>query len=320
VALLTGFESDRGYLGLKALGLDTSPRAGRPAAATSTAQAHSGKRSLALAWDKAKKPEPRPGQPPPRALLVASVDPPLPGIPTDLELWLHGDGSGALFYPLIGDTDGVSHGGHFRTFDLFLAQVADAGQGRPAHNAVKVDWQGWRKLEFRLPAIPPGWNKPMPVLGFVPSYPLGLHLAVDSADATADRGTLYVDDIRVRTHLEPAARLFLSYEPPDESNVLPPGASVRVTVSNADASAARTAALSGGVFDWRGQRLTGLDQGRGAPAWAPGESRDIEVAKALPPGAFALRAKLTDGQHVLASIEEDILVTNLPQVLEPAGG
>ena len=314
MAFLTGFESDRGYLGLKAYTLDTSPPTGKAAAATSTAQAHSGKRSLALAWDKAKKPEPRPGQPLPRALLVASVDPPLPGVPTDLELWLHGDGSGALFYPLIGDTEGVSHGGHFRTFDLFLAR---AGRGGPAHNAVKVDWQGWRKLEFRLPAIPPGWNKPMPVLGFVPSYPLGLHLAVDPADARAERGTLYVDDIRVRTHLEPAARLSLSYEPPGESNVLPPGAAVRVTVSNADASAARTAILSGGIFGWRGQRLSGPDE---KLALRPGETREIEFAKSLPPGAFALRAKLTEGERVLASIEEDILVTTLPKVLEPSGG
>ncbi|MBM4039451.1 MAG: hypothetical protein FJ290_13145 [Planctomycetes bacterium] len=324
VALLTGFESGRGYLGLKALGLDTSPPAGKPAAATSAAQARSGKRSLAFEWDKAKKPAPRHGYPTPRALLIASIDPPLPGIPTDIELWLHGDRSGALFYPLIGDTEGVSHGGHFRTFDLFLAEVVatsvplvEQDRKRDAcgyKNAVKVDWQGWRKLEFRLPGIPPGWNKPMPVLGFVPSYPLGLHLAVDPADATTERGTLYVDDVRVRTHLEPATRLSLSYEPPDDSNILPPGASVRVTVSNSDAVASRAAAFSGGVFDWRGRRLNGVDE---KLALKPGETRDIEVAKALPPGAFALRAKLTDGNRTLASIEEDILAPSFPGGLHP---
>mgnify|MGYP000445215670 CR=1 FL=1 len=305
---LAGFESDRGCLGLKAHSLDTAPPAGEAAARTSTEQARGGRRSLALAWDKAKTPPQRPGLPPPRLLVVASVDPALPGVPVELSLWLHGDGSGALFYPLVGDTRGVSHGGHGRDFDLFLARAA----GESAlQDAVRVDWQGWRKLEFRLPAIPPSWDKPQPVLGFAPSYPLGLHLAVDPQGADRDRGTLFVDDIVVRTHLAPAERLTLAWDRADESNVVPPGGAVQATVANGDA-VARSATLSGGVFDWRGRRVAGLDE---KLTLEPGEAKSVVAAKGLPVGAYALRLRLAEGDVVLASVEEDMLVADLRHAL-----
>jgi len=310
VVPLADFEADRGYLGLKALSLDTAPPAGAPAALTSTAAAHGGRRSLALAWDKAKTPPQRPGHPPSRFLLVASIDPPLPGIPVEVSMWVHGDASGALFYPVIGDTLGVSHGGHFRNFDLFLAR---AGEGS-LQNAVAVDWQGWRRLDFRLPPIPPGWDKPQPILGFVPSYPLGLHLAVDPQRAAAERGTIFVDDITVRTHLEPAQRLILAWDRADESNVIPPGGSVQVTIANCD-PVARTATLSGGVFDWRGRRVAGLDE---KLALKQGEARPVVVARSLPVGAYALRLRLAEGTNTVASLEEDILVADLSRILGEA--
>lgn len=305
---LAGFESDRGYLGLRAHSLETAPPAGEAAARTSAEQAHSGHRSLALAWDKAKTPPQRPGLLPSRLLLVASIDPALPGVPAELSLWLHGDGSGALFYPLIGDTRGVSHGAHGRDFDLFLTRSAEEGA---LQNAVRVDWQGWRKLDFRLPSIPPSWDKPQPVLGFAPSYPLGLHLAVDPQTADRDRGTLFVDDIVVRTHLAPSERLTLAWDRPDESNVVPPGGAVQATVANCDA-VARSATLSGGVFDWRGRRVDGLDE---SLTLRPGEARAIVVAKGLPVGAYVLRLRLAEGNAVLAAVDEDLLVADLKPAL-----
>jgi len=321
---LADFESDRGYLGLKAHTLETAPPAGEAAARTSAEQAHGGRRSLALAWDKAKSPPQRPGLPPSRLLVVASIDPALPGVPVELSLWLHGDGSGALFYPVVGDTRGVSHGGHGRDFDLFLARavatsvpLVEGDRKRDAcgySNAVRVDWQGWRKLDFRLPPIPPSWDKPQPVLGFAPSYPLGLHLAVDPQSADRDRGSLFVDDIVVRTHLPPAERLTLAWDRADESNVVPPGGAVQATVANGD-SVARSAALSGGVFDWRGRQVAGLDE---KLTLQPGEAKAVVAAKGLPVGAYALRLRLTEGNAVLASVEEDVLVADLNPVLGDA--
>lgn len=315
VVALAAFECDRGYLGLKALSLETAPPPGEPAARTSTEQAHTGRRSLALSWDRAKVPPPRHGQPQPRPVFVASVDPPLPGVPTEVSLWLHGDASGVLFYPIIGDSQGVSHGGHFRTFDLFLARSVEppgAGNGRPLQSAVRVDWQGWRQLSFRLPIIPPGWDKSQPVLAFVPSYPLGLHLAIDPADVAAERGTIFVDDISVRTHLPPEQRLGLSWERADESNVLPPGAAVQVSVANHDAASPRKAVLACGIFDWRGRRIAGADE---TLELKPGEVRPLTVAKALPIGAYALRLRLTDANQTLAALDEDLVVGTLEPIL-----
>ena len=289
-AFVTGFEADRGYLGLKALGVESPPPAGQPAAHTSTDRAHGGKRSLALAWDKATRPT-----------LYVAVDPPLPGVPVELSAWVFGDGSGALVYPVIGDSEGISHGAHDRQWDLFLARR----DGAELQNVVRVDWKGWRELTFRLPPIPPSWREPLPVLGFEPSYPLGLHVAVDATDAASPRGTLYLDDVSVLTHLEPRERLTLALERPHEWNVVAPGGALRAVVANHDAAAPRKGTVSGGALDWRGRRVAGSDV---ELQLGPGERRRLVVARDLPRGSYAVRLRLTQGQQTLATLVDDLLV------------
>ena len=309
-ALFADFEADRGYLGLKAYTFANAPPVGHAAARTASAQAHSGKRSLALAWDRTTLPPARHGQPPPRPLTIASIDPALPGVPVELSLWVHGDGSGALFYPLIGDTQGVSHGGHGRTFDLFLTRTA----GGPLQNAVRVDWKGWRKLEFRLPVVPSDWHKPLPVLGFEPSYPLGLHLAVDGTGSEAERGTIYVDDVVVGTHLKPGERLVIRPQRGSETNAVAPGSPVSLVVVNRDAATPRAATLRAAVVDWRGSRVAAIEE---ALKLRPGERREFIVAKGLPVGAYALEAQLTAGEQELAALHDEIIVADLAPILGP---
>jgi len=300
VALVADFEADRGYLGLRALGVTAPPPPGEPAAKTATAQKHSGKRSLAMPWQQ--------GRP-----LFVSVDPPLPGVPNEISLWVHGDASGVLFYPLIGDQFGVVSGVNECRWDLFLP-CTEAG---PLQNTVKVDWTGWRELKFRLPVIPQGWNEEQPVLPFVPSYPLGVHLAVSpTKDVSAPKGTLHVDDIRVRTHLPPDDRLTMRLERLGESNLLPPGSALRVTIANSDAPGPgrepRQAQVSGGLYDWRGQRVLGTDT---PITLAPGASKSVVVAPKTAPGAYALRLALKEGENTVASITEDILVADAASLL-----
>ena len=297
VALVSDFESDRGYLGLKAWGISNAPPAGRDAARTSTDQARSGKRSLALSWDKQKR----------RALFV-SVDPALPGVPTELSLWLHGDGSGVMFYPLIGDQYGVSHGAPNAQWDMFLPRV----EGGQLQNAVRVDWKGWRELRFLLPVIPPAWNQELPVLGFEPSYPLGVHLAVDASSGEGESGILYVDDIAVRTHLKPEQRMTIDLRREGKSDVVAPGSRIEVVASNCDAQAPRKAHLSGGVFDWRGRRVSGIDS---AVDLASGERKTLTVASGLKTGAYSIRLDLTDAGRTLGRMREDLLVADLAAVL-----
>jgi len=323
---LTDFECDRGYLGLRAIGTERVVPLGEPVAQTSTDQAHSGRRSLAMPWTRPSEEairliqDPTQQGPKPR---VAAIDPALPGVPTELSLWVYGDGSGVLFYPVIGDTRGVRHGAHMRQWDLFLARTAvGAVREPPLQNAVRVDWTGWKELHFRLPVVPPTWDQKLPVLGFTPSYPLGLHLAVDPLGAAAERGTLYVDDVAIRTHLEPEHRLGLSLVRADETNVVAPGSELRVTVENYDASAPRSCPrLSGGLFDWRGARVAGTD----VPLeLEPGERREVAVAKAPGTGAYVLRLRLLDASlpkvsHLREGMPRDSLEYP-PEGLKPSGG
>jgi hypothetical protein len=296
-ALVTDFETDRGYLGLKARDIKNAPADGEAAARTSTEQVHGGKRSLQIDWDREKA-----------AQTFVSVDPPLPGVPTELTLWLHGDNSGVLFYPLIGDTKGINHGLPSGQWNLFLPRTEG-----PLQNAVRVDWTGWRELKFRLPLTAPNWAEAMPKLGFMPNYPLGIHLAVDTTGATNAAGKLFVDDLSVSTHLTPEARVEIKFIRPSESNFFPPGTPVQVTLANHDLTAPRHVSLTGGLFDWRGTRVAGVDT---ALDLAPGARQQVELAKNFPAGFYMLKAALSEAGKEGASarkldeIEEDILVAD----------
>ena len=96
-------------------------------------------RSLLIEWDRDKAC---------RGSFI-SVDPALPGVPVDLSLWVYGDGSGVLFYPIIGDRKGINKGLPNTQWNLFLPRTDG-----PLQNAVRVDWNGWRELKFRLPPVP----------------------------------------------------------------------------------------------------------------------------------------------------------------------
>ena len=293
-ALIADFEADRGYLGLRGNGVTNPPPPGEPAAKTVTTQKHSGERSLAMPWRKG-------------ARLFVSIDPPAPGQPSSITLWVHGDGSGVLFYPVLGDKFGVISGVEECLWDLFLPRTIDG----KLHNAVEVDWKGWRKLTFRLPVIPRTWND-RKNLSFVPTYPLGIHLAVvPTAGTKGASGTIYVDDVSVGTHLVPADRLQMRLERGGESNLMPAGGALRVTVSNFEAPGAgrktRKAVVTGGLYDWTGRRVVGTD----TPVdLAPGSSRTIPVAPNVPSGAYHLRVRLKAGDEVLQSVAEDLVVAD----------
>ena len=109
---------------------------------------------------------------------------PIPGVSVDVTMWVKGDGSGALFYPLIGGPPGVRAGLGTRTWNVFLPRVV----GGELQDAVKLDFTDWRQFTFRFPPVPDNFDKPSPVLHFLPSYPQGLHLAVDARAATGDGG------------------------------------------------------------------------------------------------------------------------------------
>ncbi len=180
---LTGFESARPKFGFppddvyRAMGFEKGQQViGALKTATAeavTTQKHAGARALAMKWTK--------GQP-----AMVALDPLLPGIPTEVSLWVYGDKSNVILYPLLGDQNGAISDKF--PFDLFLPFAPEGG----LQNVVRVDWAGWKQVRFRLPVIPSTWNDTKANHGFIPTYPLGLHLAV-AADQMATDETLAVN-------------------------------------------------------------------------------------------------------------------------------
>jgi len=296
--LVADFESDRGYLWLRSEDTNKPYAAGGTPARTSTEQAHGGGRSLEIKWNKTDL-----------ARRFVSIDPPLSGVPIDLSVWVHGDGSGVLFYPLVGDRTGIAAAKH--EWNLFLPRTDGDLQ-----NAVRVDWQGWREVRFRLPPPAANWAGTSRPLAFTPNYPLGIHFAVDARTATAESGRLFFDDLSVTTQLPPENRIQMTLDRLDESNVQSPAKPLTATLANLSLAQSRKVAISGGLFDWRGDRIAGIDR---EIDLAAGARENIVLAKDFPEGFYNVKAEVREagGAKPLATIEEDLLAGDPATVLGP---
>ena len=296
-ALFADFEQDRSYGACEIAGLaHVSEQA--PAGHTTDKMAHSGLRSLEITWSATNASD-----------RLVSVDPQLPGLPVSLSLWVYGDGSGVQFYPLIGDRNGVNKGVPRGQWDVFTMRSIEP----VSREVVTVDWTGWRELKFRFPLIPSSWNLDLPVLSFVPSYPLGLHLVVlPGSQTNVQTATLYVDDIVVETHLPPSGRVGFRLDQPGESNILPPGGDLAAWVWNYDAESVRKLTLAGGLQDWRGRRICGSES---AMELKPGEIKRVVIASKIPQGAYTFKFDLREGQAVRGSVSGDLLAADLGAVL-----
>jgi hypothetical protein len=295
-ALLTDFEQERGYRRPPHVhGAHEAADAEGWAASTSSLQARSGTRALALPWDMRTRPA-----------TTVSIDPELPGIPTAIRMWVHGDGSGALLHPFVGDRTGVSHSWRWLHHNIFHLRSDEWDDD----HAVTVDWEGWREVRFRLPPIPAGWNEEFPVRGFVPNYPLGLHLSVmapPEADDNPRDGMLFVDDIRVLTHLEPDARVAATWTAPRDGNRIAPGAPLEVLVRNADRRTAHTVQMHAALRDWRGDAVASVDT---EVTLDPLTSRLERLVPTAPEGAYQLQLELARDGAVLGTVQQDVIVAD----------
>ncbi|HYG77828.1 MAG TPA: NPCBM/NEW2 domain-containing protein, partial [Planctomycetota bacterium] len=162
-------------------------------------------------------------------------------------------------------------------------------------------------IKFQMPPVPVTWDEQGRVYPFVPTYPLGLHFFVDARTADAPSGNVFIDDVSIATHLPPPARVGMSLERLNESNVTPTGRQI-LTVASYETQNSRRAAVTCGIFDWRGSKVSGDET---SVELKPGEKRQIVISEKLPPGAYSVRAQLTQDGQVLASLEEDLLVADL---------
>ena len=297
---LSDFEVERDYYAYRK-GAEVGGR-------TSSVQAHGGARSLEIPWSYAEKDVRGKKR---RLPTIVAIDPPVPGAATECSLWIHGDESGALVYLLIGDTRGVKHGSGDYQFDILLGRTLEG----PLQNAVRVDWLGWREVRFLLPVVPPTWDVEMPVWDHVPTYPLGMHIAIDGTGASKESGTLYFDDIRVRTHLAPEDRIGLAFTHTGTANVLPPGGRMTLTVGNRDANSPRTVTLSAAMRDWRGRVAASLEE---ALTLETGQVRRIGVEPPASEGVYELIVTMHEGQSKIEELRRTILVADLAPYLGAA--
>jgi len=283
--LAADFENDRGYYGWKA--------GSKWTAQTSSEQAQSGKRALKIGWEKSA------GAP-----VAVAIDPPLRGFPVQLAFSIFGDGSGVVVHPVIGGTTGVNHGANQNNFYLLRRDGLEEGG---LQNGIKVDWSGWKTVSFHLPQIPSNWDTQSKVLPFIPTYPLGVHLFVDGRGCEKDTGQVFIDDVTVKTHLEPAERLAIALERSNESNINTSGLQT-IAVSNAETGASRKASVVCEIRDWRNVKVDALEAQVELKA---GETKRLATAKKLPPGCYTVHAELKDGSKILATQDDDLLVGDL---------
>lgn len=289
VLLAADFEAERGFYGWKS--------GARWTAQSSAEQAQSGKRALKVAWEKSAS-----------APVAVAIDPPLRGFPTQLAFGIFGDGSGVVVHPVIGGVTGVNHGANQNNFFLLRRDGVEEGGFQ---NGVKVDWSGWKTVSFRLPQIPTNWDAQGKVLPFIPTYPLGVHLFVDGRACEKASGAIFVDDVTVQTHLEPAERLALALERANESNINSGGVQT-IAVSNSEKAVARKTTVVCEIRDWRNVKVDGLES---ELELKPGETRRITTAKKLPPGCYTVHAELKEGAKILSTQDDDLLVGDLAQHL-----
>lgn len=257
---LADYEEDRQYFASTAV-------------ASSTEQAHEGKRSLKVELPEKKR-------------AVIHLDRAIGGKPTRLSAWIHGDGSGALVYVLQGGVPGVTRFGVLE-FHLLCRAV-----GSPLHNAVRVDWKGWRQVTFDLPPMVSIAEGNLESKAFLPDDPIGLHVGVATETAKA---LLYIDDVRVLTHLPPEERVSISLLDGSASGVSANGA-VQLLVENFDLNRERKAETKTSVSDWNGRRIAG-DNAK--LQLKPRERRHLAVSGNLPKGAYRAGAELIlDGKTV----------------------
>jgi hypothetical protein len=291
------FEDDSGVLLLEASGTPkrSEEAALRPRRVASPV--HSGTGALAIPWSTNA----------PTAFV--SIPPDLPGEPVRLSLWLHGDGSGARFFPAVADQVGISKGVTHGSWDFLNVRGADGGSP-----VVAVDWTGWKQLEFLLPPIPGDRSSAITIESFVPSYPLGLHLAaMPPLSASAASGELVVDDIRVETHLPAGQRTGVAFAEPSESNLREPGSPLSVRVWNDDA-VRRTVSFSGGIYDWRGRRVAGRDE---TVELDPCTKVELPLVESLPEGVYQARLRMGADAASSASLVRDLVVAPAESLLGP---
>ena len=244
---------------------------GSPLIFPTAEQAHGGTRSLKIPWVAEQA---TPYHFPESAVRFAE---PPPGLPRTIGLWVHGDGGNEVFALRTTDYGAPPHRGIMT--EVFPLQP------------VRVDWQGWRQVQFELPKTVPGYdggshlhlahsghvrNEDVTPNQFgVVNYPLRLDAMVYSdAQTTAERGAVYVDDLAVVAQLP--RRESVAAEPvrPNCLAVSPPGQPLTIALQNRNQAFPRAVAAA---FTMKRMDGTAVAEARKDVTLAPGARETVTL-------------------------------------------
>ncbi len=144
------------------------------------------------------------------------LHPALPGVVARIRMQVKCEGAPIDFAPVLIDK-GVTGVSNKRANHFWLPRQ-------------RIDWQEWREVEFIAPPPPPDYQNKKKDFLRQPVYPLNLLLRAKAAPGA--QAALWVDDIRVVTHLPAAEELQARVLFPNATRMHAPGVPLELALNN----------------------------------------------------------------------------------------
>ena len=262
------------------------------------------RKTLALPWSKARRNASARRDSPAdsvTSLSAVTIDPALPGLPVKLSVDVFGDGSGVAFYPVFCGKGTEPHDTYQNNVNTLTGEV-------------RIDFTGWRRLEFRAPLVHNLWKTDNAYNRHRPTYPLNLCLVAAADDATkGESGRLLLDGLRVETQLPPSECLRMSLAADDASDFLAPSLPVNLRLENLSLGAPRKLKVDAVLSGPDGAEIARVQRRADVP---PAGHVIVPLAeKGLPRGGYWLAAGAEDAT-ARAALHRPIVIM-APNDLEP---
>ncbi len=200
------------------------------------------------------------------------LHPALPGLVDRIQMSVRGSGPPVRLTPILLDA-GLS-GMWLRNYNVFRL------------GSVTVEGTQWRTVEFTAPRVPAQWWDRNLYFLFEPSYPLNLVISAEAPDGQPTQ--LFIDRVRVTTHLEPAEELAAAIVQPDASHLYRPGQPLTLALTNFSARE-RSLEVACALDTLRQSRAAERRQSVKVPAGA----RILHpLVDALEPGLYSLTVRV----------------------------
>ncbi len=225
----------------------------------------------------------------------ALLHPALPGQLDHVEFMVKGDGKPNQLQVMFIDSGNTGVTG--QQYNIFWTKP------------ITVDWSDWRKVSFKGPPIPAHYNEKNYFFLLKPCFPLNLVINVQRPPDSKDASQIWVDNVRVLTHLPESEELKIDVDYADESRIHPAGAPLRLIVYNFG-TASRELKL-----EWKLRNYQDVEAGKGllTASIPSGAKQKLELVKSLQPGIYDLTVNGAGPEPLV----RPILVLNAQEILGP---